>query len=124
MHVIACYSILQHIISYHYHIISLSYHIISFSYHIISLSYHIISYHICNACKLSQLSGLHPIMVLEIRSFFSTTGGFYAVGFFNTQDYFRYRRMAQFNLPTEQRTLLFNFHGILVDETDFGRKRR
>lgn len=26
-------------------------------------------------------------------------------------DYFRYRRMAQFNLPTEQRTLLFNFHG-------------
>lgn len=30
------------------------------------------------------------------------------------EDYFRYRRMAQFNLPTEQRTLLFNFHGAWV----------
>lgn len=27
------------------------------------------------------------------------------------QDYFRYRRMASYNLPTEQRSLLFNFHG-------------
>eukprot|EP00931_Biecheleriopsis_adriatica_P065210 TRINITY_DN39808_c0_g1_i1.p1 TRINITY_DN39808_c0_g1~~TRINITY_DN39808_c0_g1_i1.p1 ORF type:complete len:540 (+),score=90.61 TRINITY_DN39808_c0_g1_i1:68-1621(+) len=26
-------------------------------------------------------------------------------------DYFRYRRMREFNLPSEQRTLLFNFHG-------------
>ncbi|CAJ1327330.1 unnamed protein product [Effrenium voratum] len=26
-------------------------------------------------------------------------------------DYFRYRRMAMFNLPTDQRTLLLNFHG-------------
>ncbi|CAE7451306.1 IRX7 [Symbiodinium sp. CCMP2592] len=26
-------------------------------------------------------------------------------------DYFRYTRMAKFNLPSEQRTLLFNFHG-------------
>ena len=30
------------------------------------------------------------------------------------EDYFRYRRMAQYNLPTEQRTLLFNFHGAWV----------
>eukprot|EP00928_Gymnodinium_smaydae_P004184 TRINITY_DN11452_c0_g4_i1.p1 TRINITY_DN11452_c0_g4~~TRINITY_DN11452_c0_g4_i1.p1 ORF type:complete len:520 (+),score=36.83 TRINITY_DN11452_c0_g4_i1:195-1754(+) len=26
-------------------------------------------------------------------------------------DYFRYRRMQEWNLPTERRTLLFNFHG-------------
>ncbi len=26
-------------------------------------------------------------------------------------DYFRYRRMASFNLPTDQRDLIFSFHG-------------